>query len=123
MSLHNLFPLLVVSIAGRPFCPGADIDRMGGGRGFYDMLMSCGHLKDMKAIEDCTVTRFQEVAMSDPCGRCVAEFLMEPEHANQTHECSLSCNKKDGKCDKCKAKLGANWETRCRTSPGNGLSV
>ena len=118
-----LFALLIIGSAGRPYCPVVDIDRMGGGRGFYNMLMSCGHLKDMKAIEGCTISRFQEVAMSDPCGRCVAEFLMEPEHANQTHECSLQCNKKDGNCDECKAKLGSRWEERCRSSSGNSLSV
>jgi hypothetical protein len=87
------------------------------------MLMSCGHNKDLKAIEKCTVAKFQEVAMSDPCGRCVAEFLMEPDHANDTHKCSLACNKNEGNCESCKATLGTRWEGRCRSKKTESLSL
>jgi hypothetical protein len=95
------FTLFLVAIPtfARQYCPGADIQRIGGGRGFYDMLMSCGHMKDLKEVEKCTVAKFQAVEMTDPCGRCVADFLIDPEHANKTHACSLLCNKNDPCCE------------------------
>lgn len=113
--MKNFFVVPLISRSwALQYCPSSDIDRMGGGRGFYNMLMSCGHLKDLKHVEECTVNKFQSVSMSDPCGRCVADFLIDPEHANQTHMCSVACNKNDPTCDKCKAELGDRWEKRCR---------
>jgi hypothetical protein len=110
------FAILRAQTQAIQFCPASDIDRMGGGKGFYEMLMTCGHLKDLKHVEECTVNKFQSVAMSDSCGRCVADFLVDPEHANQTHMCSLSCNRNDPDCEKCKSDLGNRWESRCKRS-------
>ena len=94
-------------------CSPFDMEQLDGGRGLFDLIMSCAHLVEPALIRDCVAPKLDLLSLTSDCGECTGTYITKVH--TRVSECSATCAKEltSTDCNECKEKLGLEWETAC----------
>jgi hypothetical protein len=111
--------LFTIGSLARDTCDEADQDRLEGGKGLFERIISCSTENNIEKTEACITPKFNELDLTEDCSRCIAEFLIQSENAGATSNCAQICHEQSPQeCNNCITNLGTKLETQCSSRIG-----